>query len=131
MSSCEMVTRCFSGSTFSTFPLKSYRLALLLRHATPKQTQTATTRLKIKETTFVLFVPLCGFISVGDFRCRVFGRSNSSPSLCKRNPSSAKNQSPEHIDQARWRASVRSNARDYQRRRYTNPPPLAADSETA
>ena len=38
MSSCETVTRCFSGSTTSTLPLRSYRFSFPLRlHATPKQ----------------------------------------------------------------------------------------------
>src|ERR1041385_4845511 len=129
MSSCEIVTRCLSGSTFSTLPFRSYRFAFaLLLHATPNRRERLTTKLSNSETVFVLFR---GFISVGEFRCRVFGRSSSSPSPCKRNPSSAKNQSPERTDLLRSSASVRSNARYYQRRRYTNPRPPAADSETA
>src|SRR6185369_2045991 len=129
MSSCETVTRCFSGSTTITLPLKSYLFALLRLHATKERQLIATKRhisRKIRRKAFVLFVPFRGLIIfvAGVGRCRGVDKSSNSPSLCRRNPSSARNRSRERIDRRHSRASVRSSVRGCQRRRCRNRPQL-------
>src|ERR1051326_2297357 len=125
MSPCEIVTRCLSGSTSTTLPFNSYLFSLPGRHDATKTHKPATKKHKKTDCIF------CGLIWVEVVRRRDVDRSRNSTSLYTRNPSFAKNRSPQRTDRRHWNANARSSERDCQRRHCKRLRLPVADSETA